>query len=202
ETLAQTFGLSPFERSILLLCAGIELDASFARLCAAGHGDPGRSYPTFSLALAALPTPHWSALTPMAPLRRWRLIELVPQPGTALTLSPLRIDERVLHFLTGLQYLDERLAGLVEPVAADALVPSHLALARQIARTWADAHGHLPVIQLWCTDNATKGAIAATGCAEAGLHLHTVAAENVPANASELEGFMRLWEREAALTSS
>src|SRR3954471_22107879 len=52
ETLAQTFGLSPFERAILLLCAGIELDASFARLCTEGHGDPGRPYPTFSLALA------------------------------------------------------------------------------------------------------------------------------------------------------
>jgi hypothetical protein len=202
ETLAQTFGLSPFERAILLLCAGIELDASFARLCAEGHGDPGRPYPTFSLALAALPTPHWSALTPMAPLRRWRLIEVVPQPGTSLTLSPLRIDERVLHFLTGLQYLDERLVGIVEPVAADALVPSHLALARQIARTWAEARGRLPVMQLCGPDNATKCAIAATGCAEAGLHLHTVSADNVPANASELEGFIRLWEREAALTSS
>jgi AAA+ superfamily predicted ATPase len=202
ETLSQTFGLSPFERSILLLCAGMELDASFARLCAAAHDDPGRSYLTFSLALAALPAPHWSALTPAAPLRRWRLIEFVQQSGTPLTLSPLRIDERVLHFLTGLQYLDERLAGLVEPVVADAVVPSHQALARQIVRTWADAHGPLPVIQLCGADDTAKYAIAATGCAEAGLHLYTVSAENIPANASELAEFMRLWEREAALTAS
>src|SRR5215475_2096766 len=145
ETLSKTFGLSCFERAILLLCAGMELDASFAGLCAAAHGDPGRSYTTFSLALATLPAPHWSALTPAAPLRRWRLIEIVYQPGTALTLNPLRIDERVLHFLTGIQYLDERLVGLVEPVLADALVPSHLALARQITSTWAGAHGQLPV---------------------------------------------------------
>jgi hypothetical protein len=202
ETLSKTFGLSCFERAILLLCAGMELDASFAGLCAAAHGDPGRSYPTFSLALAALPAPHWSALTPAAPLRRWRLIEIVHQSGTLLTLNPLRIDERVLHFLTGIQYLDERLVGLVEPVLADALVPSHLALARQITRTWAGAKGQLPVIQLCGADDAVKRAIAATSCAEAGLHLYAVMTENIPGHAGEFESFVRLWEREAALTSS
>src|SRR5262245_39555716 len=68
ETLSTTFRLSPFERAILLLCAGMELDPSFAGLCAAAQDDLARSYPTFSLALAALPGPHWSALTPAAPL--------------------------------------------------------------------------------------------------------------------------------------
>src|SRR3954454_4184864 len=51
--LCSTFGLSGFERAILLLCAGMELDASFAGLCAAA-GDSARPYPTFRLALAAL----------------------------------------------------------------------------------------------------------------------------------------------------
>src|SRR3712207_4477264 len=91
-----TLGLSPFERQILVLCAGIELDAAFAGLCAAAQADPRRGFPTFSLALAALDQPHWSALTPEAPLRHWRLVEVVHQPGTPLTLSPLRIDERIL----------------------------------------------------------------------------------------------------------
>jgi hypothetical protein len=202
ETLSRTFRLSLFERAIVLLCAGIELDASFAGLCAAAQGDAARTYPTFSLALAALPDPHWSALTPVAPLRHWRLIELVNQPGTPLTLSPLRIDERVLHFLTGIQYLDERLVGLIEPVLADDLAPSHLALARQVAATWARADSPLPVIQLCGADETTKRAIAATGCTEVGLHLYAVTAENLPANNGEFEGFVRLWEREAALMAS
>ena len=55
ETLCVDFGLSSFERDVLLLCAGLELDAGFGALFAAAHGDPQRSYPTFSLALAALP---------------------------------------------------------------------------------------------------------------------------------------------------
>ena len=64
--------------------------------------------------MAALPEAHWSALTPAAPLRRWRLMEL--GAGDTLTTSPLRIDERVLHYLAGVPHLDERLVGLVEPV--------------------------------------------------------------------------------------
>src|SRR4051794_23040405 len=95
DVLATTFDLSPFERAVVLLCAGIELDAAFADLCAAARGDPARASPTFGLALAALESPHWSALTPAAPLRHWRLIEVVQQPGTPLTASPLRIDERI-----------------------------------------------------------------------------------------------------------
>src|SRR4030095_7655554 len=64
EHLCSMFHLSPFERAILLLCAGVELDSTFAGLCAAAQHDPARSYPTFSLALAAFPDAHWSALTP------------------------------------------------------------------------------------------------------------------------------------------
>jgi hypothetical protein len=152
ETLCATFGLSTFERAVLLLCAGVELDSSFAPLCASAQGDPSRTYPTFSLALAALPEPHWNALTPAGLLRHWRLIEL--GAGSSLTLSPLRIDECVLHFLTGTPHLDERLVGLVEPApSAVDLVPSHAALAERIAAAWSQASGRstLPVIQL-CGD--------------------------------------------------
>ena len=115
DRLCAAFGLSPFERDVLLLCAGAELDAAFGPLCAVAQGDPRRVSPTFSLALAALPGPHWTALTPASPLRHWRLIHAAV--GDALTTSPLRIDERILHYLTGVSYLDERLQGLVHPPA-------------------------------------------------------------------------------------
>src|SRR5262249_47927057 len=89
QVLSMAFGLSRFERAILLLCAGIEFDGQFSSLCAAAEGERGHPYPTFGLALAGLPQPHWSALTPTAPLRRWRLIECAtPLPGSLLT-TPL-----------------------------------------------------------------------------------------------------------------
>ena len=201
------FGLSAFERSILLLCAGMELESSFGALCAQTHNDVARPYPTFSLALAAFSSPHWSAITPAGPLRRWRLIELSSQTGVPLTASALRIDERILHFLAGIQHLDERLQGLVEPLIDDELVPSHHAVARQIAATWSNAESPksgkaLPLIQLCGADEITKFAIATAACKELGLNLFTLSADNVPANPTELEAFLRLWEREAALTSS
>src|ERR1700722_5642184 len=53
ETLTGMFNLTGFERAIVLMCAGMELSATFAELCAAAQGD-ARPYPTFSLALGAL----------------------------------------------------------------------------------------------------------------------------------------------------
>src|SRR5215213_7445372 len=132
ETLSRAFGLSAFERELLLLCAGVELDAGLAAACEALLGQPGRHQPTFGLALALLPEAHWSALTPAAPLRWWRLIEIMD--GSSLTRAPLRIDERVLHYLTGIHYLDERLAGSVERLARGGglLAASHREVAERI----------------------------------------------------------------------
>jgi hypothetical protein len=39
EALVGAFGLSPFERDVLLLCAGVDLEARFAELCASAAGD-------------------------------------------------------------------------------------------------------------------------------------------------------------------
>jgi hypothetical protein len=64
ERLCALFGFSDFERAVLLLCAGMGLDSRFAAACAAAHGDPRRTYPSFGLALATLPGAHWRALTP------------------------------------------------------------------------------------------------------------------------------------------
>ncbi len=201
EALCSAFGLSPFERAVLLLCTGIELDSTFASLCAAVQGDALRVYPTFGLALASLPEPHWSALIPTAPLRRWRLIEV--SPGHALTTSPLRIDERVLHYLTGLQYIDERLVGIVEPLnRTGELAPSHSRIAEQLAVLWSQAKGTLPVAQLCGGDVVEKRAIAAAACDTLGLNLCIMSANSIPASPAEFDALVRLWERESMLSTS
>jgi AAA+ superfamily predicted ATPase len=225
--LCETFGLSPFERDILLLCAGVEFDGAFAALCVeatAGRGTVGAgsapvlspqgvSSPTFALALSALPNAHWNALTPTAPLRRWRLIEV--GHGSALTLSPLRIDESILHYLAGAAYLDERLARLVRPLAANGdLVPSHHVLVERLVSAWDQQTGErfslrrcewtrpVPLIQLSGEDVIGKHMIAATACSMSGLKLYMVSANALPTIPQEIEAFARLWEREAALSKS
>ncbi len=203
ETLCTLFGLSPFERNIVLLCAGCELSSSFASLWTSVQGDAVHASPTFGLALATLPDPHWNALTPDAPLRRWRLIEV--GMGNLLTASPLRIDERVLHYLCGVQYLDERLTGIIEPLRVSGeLVPSHRLLVEQMVSVWSQAArtSPLPIIQV-CGDEITgKRLLAAAACSALGLQVHMASAHALPSNSGELESLIRLWEREAALSTS
>src|SRR5262245_49187739 len=123
DRLCAIFGLSSFERQVLVLAAGVELSSALGELCARLLSEPSKPQATFGLALAALPAAHWSALTPASPLRRWRLIEVLP--GQSLTSGAIRIDERVLGYLTGLEFLDERVSGFVDRVPPHAgIAPS------------------------------------------------------------------------------
>jgi hypothetical protein len=203
QALCASFGLSPFERDVLLLCAGMELDSQFGPLCAAAQGDSAKPFPTWSLALAVLREPHWSALTPLAPLRRWQLIEI--GAGVNLTTSQLRIDERVLHFLVGISQRDERLAGILELVHPDTdLIQSHKQIAKNISETLSASarRDGLPTIQVIGGEVSVRRSIAAAACMKLGLNLHRMSAQSLPQNPAELESLARLWEREAALTTS
>ena len=178
DVIRSLFRLSSFERYVLMLCAGVELDAEVARLCADAQGNPNCSYPTFGLGLAALPEPHWSALSPASPLRRFRLIELCGNPVMAVTSSPLRIEERVLHYLTGVSYLEERLQGMLRPVREDTfLVDSHKRLVEKILFVWKNDKEKLPHVQLLGNDETSKLIIARRACAEIGLSLWYLPAE-------------------------
>jgi hypothetical protein len=194
------FELTPFDHAVLVLCAAVELDATIAPLCARAQGDPQRVFPTFSLALAALPGAAWESLTPAGALRRWRLVEV--GAGPSLTASPLRIDERILHFLVGADARDERLAGLVEPVTEMAeLVASHREIAGRVAATWERTAGtpDFPVVQLCGEEPTGKRAIAAAACELLGLDLSVLRADALPSTPADLTDLIRLWEREAAL---
>ncbi len=202
DKLCRIFNLSTFERDVLLLCAGMELDASFAPLCATAQ-DGQRAYPTFSLALNALPDAYWNAIAPTAPLRRWQLISV--GEGHALTLSPLRIDERILHYLAGTPYLDERLQGIIEALqVGGVLVPSHQALAEQVAVVWSQTPKTvaLPVVQLCGNQAADKLAVATAACAMLDLNLCVMPAQVVPVVPGDLDTLIRLWTREATLSRS
>jgi ATP-dependent 26S proteasome regulatory subunit len=196
--LVAAFSLSPFERDVLLLCAGVELDAQVAALCAAAQGDPRRIHPSFGLLLAALPGAHWSAVTPAGPLRRHRLVEL--GSGDSLTSAPIAAAERVLHFLAGVGYVDERLQGVIEPVvpARGELPGSQRAAVQRIVELWSGDEPW-PVIHLAGSDPASKRAVASAACAAADRAPYALRAADLPAAAGEREGLLRLWERESRL---
>jgi ATPase family protein associated with various cellular activities (AAA)/winged helix domain-containing protein len=199
EALAAAFGLSPFERDVLLLCAGVELEGRFAGLCATAAGDAHLRRPTFGLALACLPEAHWSALAPAAPLRRWRLVDV--EAGDTVPTSPLRVDERVLHHLTGLDYVDERLAGVAERIEPPPSLPaSQAAAASRVAAALRGAGLVHSAVVVCGIDPDARREVVARGAADAGQALHVSAAADLPAHAGERDVLARLWEREAILS--
>lgn len=201
--LCRAFGLSAFERKLLLMCAGMELDSRFAALYSAAQREGRDWHPNFSLALAIFPDGHWSAISPSRPLRFWHLLNLSAEGS--LTTGALRIEERVLHYLTGIHCLDERLAVLVRPLpASPQLVPSHRATAQQIADLWSRRRGTsaIPLVELCGGERQGKKDIAASVCASLGLKLYILPARNLPRTPVEIDTFVRLWEREAILSSS
>jgi ATPase family associated with various cellular activities (AAA) len=202
--LSRRLGMSSFERDILILCAAMELDTRIAGLCACAHDNSHRPFPTFALALAALPDPRWDALSPDRPLRYWRLLEIAQPAAQPLTTSPLRADERIVNYLKGLNHLDERVAPLLMPLTAsggDALPSSQLAIAETIAsglQAVADTKS-LPVVQLVGPDSASKQLVAARAAADLGLRLCRLPADVLSPQTSDLEVLSRLWQRESMM---
>jgi ATPase family associated with various cellular activities (AAA) len=198
DTLTELFGLSAFERDLLLLCAGVEMDAEFARLCAEAQGFSQRTHATFGLALAALESSHWSALAPAGPLRRWRLVEVDESAG--LVSGKLRIDERILHYLAGVNYLDARLRPLLQTISPPArMAAAHCKIAATLIAELREHAPRAPLVMLSGDDSDGQSDITAAVAAQLGMQLQRVGAQDLPGNAAELDAFTILWQREAAL---
>ncbi|HEX3550032.1 MAG TPA: ATP-binding protein [Candidatus Elarobacter sp.] len=195
----ERFGLTTFESDVLVAAAGVELDGEVPSVCARANGDLARSYPTFSLALAAFPDGAWSSLGPTAPLRHWRLIDVDANPS--LVSAQLRIDETILNVLTGTSYLDPRIAAVVEPPAEidTELAPSQRRLVERMRTVWDTEAGTRSVIQLVGDDVLAKRSIAAALAASHDVDVLVIRASALPAGSAELDTVIRLCERHVVL---
>ena len=194
--------LSRFERDLLLLCAGVEMDAQIAQRCAQIQGQSQRAYATFGLALVA---PGRSSLEraracePAAPLAADR-----SGRQRRRRIGRLRIDERILHYLAGVNYLDTRLQPLLrcEPTGsadgpgADGNGRQHRAPLLETTPTCP------PVVVLTGDDLLGQTDVASQVASQLGLHLHVLSAEHIPASAAEIAALATLWQREAVLLGS
>ncbi len=203
--LTQRLGLSRFEQQLLALCAAMELDTRIPALCARAQDDPARPWPTFALAFSLFDDPDWNALSPHAPLRHWRLLE-INQPGAQpLTHAALGIDERILNYLKGLNYVDDRLTPLLDPLAIPAtdepLPPSQQQVVDSILEQLSRSNGQqrAPVIELLGHDTLSKRLIAERAASASGVNLHAMELDSLPAQTGDFETFTRLWQRESLL---
>jgi len=222
------FGLSPFEQQLLTLAAGVELHAGLRQAVteaqAAGTvhagSEPRRARDgvlTFSLALAMLPEPHWDAISPAAPLRRWALLSF--DLGAGAAQATVRIDERLLHQLAGVAAFDDALLGIARFDEASAVpaanaanenvptdnAPTEALLARTAAALSPPGTPRPGPTVLLKADPAQRSEacmLAATAWARLGWRSLRVDADALPHDARELAVLARHVEREAALAGA
>lgn len=203
--LARRLGLSSFDQQVLSLCVAMELDTHITTLCAQAQDNPNKPYPTFALAFVLFDDPDWNALSPHAPLRYWRLLE-INQPGSQpLTGAALGADERIVNYLKGLNYLDDRLTPLLDPMdderIDEALPPSQQETVDSIVRHLQNQNGRrrMPVIELLGHDTASKRVIAGHVASLLKVNLQTIDLKILPSQTGDFETFTRLWDRESRL---
>ena len=203
--LQQQLGLSRFEQQILLLCVAMELDTTIPLLYDQVQGNVNRPYPTFALAFSLFEEAAWESLSPERPLRYWRLID-INQPGAQpLITSALRADERIVNYIKGLNYLDDRLTPFVITMAMSSseaeLPPSQQQIVDTIIQYLDNSADEqmLPIVQLLGTDQASKSLVANEGAQIFNLQLYRLSFDLLPAQIGELENWIRLWQRESYL---
>ncbi len=194
DALTEIFELSAFERELLLLLAGVEMDSALAARVAELTEAP-RSAVTFSLAMATLGSPHWSALAATSPLRKWRLITL--EAGHGLTTAPLRIEERVLHYLAGTNRIDVRLEDvLFRKAPPEWMDEEHFRLGQEIVHGLEAIEGAAGVVHLCGDDDLGQEGVASLIAHRSGRQLYVLRHEDTPAASADLEQFLHLWMRE------
>jgi SpoVK/Ycf46/Vps4 family AAA+-type ATPase len=202
DVLRTVFNLSPFERDVVVLCAGAGIDPSFTRIFAYLQDDATLRHATAPLALSLFCRDRGQALAarrsfaPDGPLSRYSLVT-----RDALSQA-LRIDERVIDYLHGFNRLDERIGELLRPVPPSPEASCHVALATQLEE-WLrnkSSHGRWHGINLFGPSGSGRRAMARTLCDRLGLHAYQLDPSRLPPPGRERQDWLRLLAREAVLS--
>jgi len=199
DVLAEAFALSAFERDILLFCAGVEMDGALAATCVEQGGCATPPGVTFALALARLEQPHWNATTPVSALREWRLVEV--RDNRAPMSTRLSIDERALHFIAGVGFLDRRLSPYVRPVENEMLLGAgQETLVEAVLGRCGDTSGRRLCVQLHGDDRDAQIEIARRVSMRVGRQLEVLCAGDLPTDLEDIDALALLWSRETILS--
>ncbi|MGY1690607.1 ATP-binding protein [Geodermatophilus sp. SYSU D01105] len=221
--LCEVLGLRPFERDVALLCLAHAVSTEIAALCRA-MPESAAGAPTFALSLGlamddefdtAPPerrtemtriaaVPEWAAVGPDRPLRSWRLLDIVQGPAQALVSSALRMDERIVDHVRGRDYVDDRLAPVLDALLVDWRDTVVSPAQRSRLELALDHLRHLPpgserlLVQMPGGDSATKRLFAHRIAGAVGLDLHRLPVAQLPSG-GDLATLVDLWNRETRL---
>lgn len=210
DVLSQIFGLTSFDRVILLLCLAPEIDSSFDRLYAYIQDDISRKYVTPSLVKSLFKTDKdfslnmLSSFLPESPLFRFKLIE--QKDANFFTGSwnscPLQINARVASYLQGINRLDEKIGQFLNPIFCDSLLPSSykeiLIKLKNIFNLKKESTALQPMNFIGSA-NARKKNIAAEFCKYLGIELFDVDLPLMQTSDIRLQDILIILERECML---
>ncbi len=193
DNLCELFDLSVFERQLLVLCAGMELDMQLSALCAQFSQQP---YPCLALALRVFQG-NWSALAPTSPLRYYQLID-VQKDHPNLVKQSLTITPWALFYLVGEPYMEPLLAPCLKRVPVlPPLLPGYQHSAGRLYGIWQ--HGSTPfdsVAQLVTPARDDRQQVAALTAQRDRRVVYELDLCNLPLYGQELAVYRRLLERE------
>lgn len=203
DRLCDAFDLEPFERAVIVLCAGCELDGDFAASCAAAQGGRDVVRPTIGLAIAALPEADWSAFAPLARLRDAALVTV--RPRDEIVHSTLAIDEPLLHYLIDGALFDPEILKVADPLPApEAESRADADFARDAVARWSagvtrGTGSRIPVLRLEGAPGLERHRYAALVAEAAGGTAYRIDPAALPAHPGELLDLARRWRRLRAL---
>jgi hypothetical protein len=100
ERLSNDLRLSSFEKSVLILCAGMELDPEVPKLIATFDGD-SNGPPSVGFVIKILPSSDKTAFAQSSPLRHYELIDLHCKSSLALEACHITVNKHILRYLVG-----------------------------------------------------------------------------------------------------
>ena len=125
ERLQNVFGLSLFEREIILFCLSLNLDAKYEKIYAYLQDNATRGYLTLQLIFTLL-TDNLEerafirqSFSRHSPLIKWQLLKHIDDhrgPAVSSLSRPVCIDERIVDFLLGSPFLDSSTAEILHIV--------------------------------------------------------------------------------------
>lgn len=216
--LATRFRLTDREVDILFACLAVELDRRYARIHGYLHDDMSRRLPSPGLVLglycnsSAEQLSLRALLSPLAPLRRHRLVDLLEDGSATPWISrPMCIDERIVSFLLGDDAIDSRIArqgARLEPMADSVDIGTHqrdtLAALLRHVRHWTVAAlvRKKPLIYMHGARNAGADVLARAAARQLGVPLLSLDAELLVETGSEFEQLFPLLFREGLLSQA
>ena len=208
--LGRLFGLTKFERDVVVLCAAPELNDAFERLFAYVQDDATRKYATPHMALALFGGfgEEWirakQSLMPQGVLRRMGMLTIDSGTSTSLALmgSVLRLNERISNYLLGVNQIDPHVNAFLRPVPSAPVTGDRDELLKGLRSRIRPGgeQGEWHAVNLIGPPGCGKRALARHLCEQLGLRLVELKIERVLATGPEQQELLRHLEREAVLS--